>query len=77
MATHRNRYVKVILFEPSSTNLQGGIIVGQCGDWILIERPQPKARAKDADKKPRKPRTPKPSTITQQPGTKFDPPAVA
>jgi hypothetical protein len=46
----RHRYVKVILFEPVSTNLTGGTVVGQCGDWLLVERPQAKPRA--AAKKP-------------------------
>jgi hypothetical protein len=73
MATHRTRYVKIILFEPCSTNLQGGVIVGQCGDWILVERPQPKARAKDSEKKPRKPRA---KSAPVQPATSF-PSAVA
>jgi hypothetical protein len=57
MANHRNRYVKVILFEPCSTNLQGGTVVGQIDQYLLVERPQPKARDKSAT--PRKPRATK------------------
>ena len=53
MATHhRNRLVKVHLFEAVHLNLLGSIIVGQNGDTIIIERPQPKPRSADA--KPRK-----------------------
>jgi hypothetical protein len=58
MATHRNRYVKIVLFESCSTNIQGGTIVGQYDDWLLVERPQPKERKSAAvPRKPRKPRT--------------------
>ena len=54
MATQRNRYVKVALFEPAATNLMGGVIVGQFGDTLLVERPAPKPRAaKAATRKPR------------------------
>jgi hypothetical protein len=58
MAAHRNRYVKVILFEPLTTNLIGGSVVGQYGDWILVERPAPKphaAASKSVRRAPRKP----------------------
>lgn len=55
MATQRNRYVKVALFEPAATNLMGGTIVGQFGDTLLVERPAPKPRVKAATT--RKPRT--------------------
>jgi hypothetical protein len=51
------RYVKVILFEPVTTNLQGGIIVGQWGEYLLVERPQPKQREKVA-RKPRAKKVP-------------------
>jgi len=85
MATHRNRYVKVILFEPSPTNLQGGVVVGQYGEYLLVERPQPKERKASATT-PRKRRTKaelaaaagatsKPNA-KPQPATAF-PPAVA
>jgi hypothetical protein len=76
MAGQRNRYVKVALFEPSTTNLQGGTIVGQSGDYILVERPPAKPRASRkgttsvTPRKPRKPRTPKPAN---QPATSFPP----
>jgi hypothetical protein len=50
----RNRYVKVTLFEPCPTNLMGSTVVGQYGDVLLVERPQPKPRA--ATKATRKPR---------------------
>jgi hypothetical protein len=53
MAT-RNRYVKVTLFEPCPTNLMGSTVVGQYGDVLLVERPQPKPRA--ATKATRTPR---------------------
>lgn len=53
MAT-RNRYVKITLFEPCPTNLMGSTVVGQYGDVLLVERPQPKPRA--AAKAARKPR---------------------
>ena len=56
MATQRNRYVKVALFEPAATNLMGGTIVGQFGDTLLVERPAPKPRAAKAATT-RKPRT--------------------
>jgi hypothetical protein len=58
MAAHRNRYVKVILFEPLTINIIGGSVVGQYGDWLLVERPAPKpnaAASKSARKAPRKP----------------------
>ncbi len=55
MATQRNRYVKVALFEPAATNLMGGTIVGQFGDTLLVERPAPKPRSKAPTT--RKPRT--------------------
>jgi hypothetical protein len=54
MATHRNRYIKVALFEKVSTNLMGATIVGQLDDTLIVERPQPKPRTVS---KPRKPRT--------------------
>jgi hypothetical protein len=59
MAAHRNRYVKVILFEPLTTNIIGGSVVGQYGDWLLVERPAPKphVNAKKAVRAPRKPNT--------------------
>jgi hypothetical protein len=57
MATHRNRYVKVALFEEVKTHLQDAKVVGQGSDYLLLERPQPKAREKSAT--PRKPRTKK------------------
>ena len=64
MATHRNRYVKVILFEPCTTNLQGGTIVGQYGEFILVERAQPKERTKAAV--PRKLRTKKTPAVVPE-----------
>ena len=54
MATQRTRYVKASLFEAVSTNLMGGTVVGQTGDWLLIQRPDAKPRAAKAT--PRKPR---------------------
>jgi hypothetical protein len=67
----RNRYVKLALFEASSTNVMGGVVVGQTGDYLLIERPAPKPRA--AATKTRKPRATKISSgATQsQPATAF------
>jgi class 3 adenylate cyclase len=56
MATQRNRYVKVALFEPAATNLMGGTVVGQYGDTLLVERPAPKPRAATPTRT-RKPRT--------------------
>jgi hypothetical protein len=65
MATQRNRYVKIALFEPAATNLMGGVIVGQFGDTLLVERPAPKPRAAKAAT--RKPRTAKAVTPTTGP----------
>jgi hypothetical protein len=59
MATQRTRYVKASLFEAVSTNLMGGTVVGQTGDWLLIQRPDAKPRAAKAT--PRKPRAAKPA----------------
>lgn len=53
----RNPYVKVLLFTPASTNLMGGTIVGQHAEFLLVERPAAKTRAKSAVL--RKPRTKK------------------
>jgi hypothetical protein len=71
----RNPYVKIALFDPKSApNLQGGTVVGQSGDYILVERPAPKPRTRKsvsgATATTRKPRTPKPAT---QPATSFPP----
>jgi hypothetical protein len=59
----RNRYVKVSLFEPCPTNLMGSTVVGQYGDVLLVERPQPKPRA--AVKAARKPRATNAKTVAQ------------
>jgi hypothetical protein len=70
----RNPYVKIALFDPKSApNLQGGTVVGQSGDYILVERPPAKPRASrkgTTSVTPRKPRTPKPAA---QPATSFPP----
>ena len=52
MATHRNRFVKVSLFTPSTTRLEGAMVVGQSDEYLILERAQPKPR--QADAKPRK-----------------------
>lgn len=57
MATHRNRYIKVSLFEASKTRLQDARVVGQGDDYLLLERAAPKARATAAAPRKRKPRT--------------------
>lgn len=66
MATHRNRYVKVALFEACSTRLQDAKVVGQGDDYLLLERAQPKPR-QEAKRAVRKARTAKtnsqPSTV--------------
>ena len=69
MATHRNKYMKVILFEPVTTNLVGATIVGQYGDWLLVERPQPVAKkAAPVSRKPRAAKgNSKPSAATSFP----------
>lgn len=56
MATHRNRYVKVALFERCSTNLNEAKVVGQGDDYLLLERAAPKIRdvAKKVIKRTRK-----------------------
>jgi hypothetical protein len=65
MAT-RNRYVKLALFEACPTNLMGSTVVGQYGETLLVERPQPKPRAAAA--KARKPRaTNAKAPVTAQP----------
>jgi hypothetical protein len=69
----RNRYVKVALFEPCPTNLMGSTVVGQYGDVLLVERPQPKPRA--AAKATRKPRATN-AKAAAQPATSFGPPEV-
>jgi hypothetical protein len=58
----RSPYLKVVLFDAKNEpNLMGSTIVGQTGDYILVERPPVKPRAKkSAVSTPRKPRTPKP-----------------
>lgn len=69
---NRNRYVKIALAEPSTTNLTGGTVVGQWGEWLLIQRPDSKPRAKKAAAA-RKPRavaaSPKPEPSTSSPGS--------
>jgi hypothetical protein len=52
MAT-RNRYVKLQLAEACPTNLMGSTVVGQYGEVLLVERPQPKPRAATRERKPR------------------------
>jgi hypothetical protein len=57
MPAHRNRYIKVALFEEVHTHLQDAKVVGQGTDYLLLERPQPKERkARAASATPRKPR---------------------
>ncbi len=58
MASHRNRYVKVSLFEACSTRLQDAKVVGQGDDYLLLERAPAKERAKAAAPKKRAPRKP-------------------
>lgn len=58
----KNRYVKVSLFEKCSTRLQDAKVVGQGDDYLLLERPQPKARA-EAKKAVRKKRTIAPAAM--------------
>ena len=55
MATHRNRFIKVALFEECKTHLQDSKVVGQGSDYLLLERAAPKARA--AATTPRKRKT--------------------
>lgn len=50
---HRNRYVKVALFEEVKTHLQDAKVVGQGSDYLLLERPQPKERKVPVTRKPR------------------------
>jgi hypothetical protein len=42
----RSLYVKVLLFTDPQTNLQDAKVVGQGSDYLLLERPAPKPRAK-------------------------------
>ena len=67
MATHRNRYVRVALFEACSTRLQDARVVGQGDDYLLLERAQPKPRATEKKAARKRPAT-KPAT---QPATSF------
>jgi hypothetical protein len=51
----------------------GSTVVGQYGDVLLVERPQPKARA--AVKATRKPRATN-AKAASQPATNFNPPGA-
>ena len=44
----RNRYVKIAISSPCSTHLQDARVVGQAADYLLLERAEPKLRAKSA-----------------------------
>lgn len=63
MAVHRNRLVKIHLLEAAHINLLGSTIVGQNGDTIIIERPQPKQRSSEPKK--RKPRANKSEPVLE------------
>jgi len=60
----RNRYVKIAISSPCSTHLQDARVVGQAADYLLLERAEPKLRAKSAGT--RKPRAAKAAKAAAQ-----------